>query len=134
MSELLAVLAAVVPILGGIWAAGAALARHRKSRDEMQTRESIESTHERRYEQLMSQRPLRGAEIGFYQSQSRWANSLYQSDLERAGLEPGPPNAQAAAAAALKEPLLSKAQVRDQWLLLSSSAAGVVLLALSLLL
>ena len=128
MSDLLAFLAAVVPIVATLWVAVRALLRSRKSKKELKSRIEVERSEANRMSSYWrSYRP------GDPSSES-FNEFVRKSRLERAGLEPDPDPGLERAISLLIERPLSRAQILDQWVLLGSSAAGVILLALSMLL
>ncbi len=128
MSDLLAFLAAVVPIVATLWVAVRALLRSRKSKKELKSRIEVERSEANRMRSYW-----RGYRPGDPSSES-FNEFVRKNRLEEAGLEPDPDPVLERAVSLLIERPLSRAQILDQWVLLGSSAVGVILLALSMLL
>ncbi|MFA5608533.1 MAG: hypothetical protein WDA07_15420 [Leucobacter sp.] len=127
MAELLALLAAAVPIAASLWVAGAALVRHRRSDDELRKRYEIEREHEKR----MSRNFRMRARYGDPDS-THFYEFIRAKALERAELKDTRDDLRARVLGSMSETPMSDAQRRDQWILLFSAVAGIVLLALSL--
>lgn len=119
-NTVLVLLAALVPTSAGFWAAGASLVRNRRDKRRLSDAEGAASTF------LEAERME--AHTG---SVPGMARSAYEDELEQLGLNDGKSRVEIEARGQVASLPLTDAQARDQWILLSASALGVVLLAVS---
>lgn len=120
MNVLLSALAALVPILGALYVSVRVLLTQKKLSNELQVRREAAASYQRSASAAVKQLDSEGI---------RFARVVEEQTLLKHGLAPKPASdAQAELATAGR--LLSKSERTDQWVLIGSSSAGVILLAL----
>lgn len=147
MKEILAALAALVPIVASLWVAGSALLRDSESKEALAERVRIEELYREELQHLREEEHRPPGKLVRYvrpddpvreRKQSamdpEWIARVRRRErLEKIGVSRHDYQIKAPARALLNEQPLSERQVRDQWILILGAVLGVVLLAASLL-
>jgi hypothetical protein len=131
---MLVLMAALVPILGAIYAAASYLMQQARAAHEYRVRRRLMPMRDERYHRLLPLEMKRYERMGIPFDMDLFLHRLDLTDevLYRAnGISPPPRYRTHALNAAMSTPLLSLEERRRQWILLISSAVGVVLLAVA---
>lgn len=133
---MLTVLAAIVPIIGALYAAGSYLVEQSHVAHEYQVRRRLIPLRDERFHRLLPEEKARSKRMGREFDMDVFMHQLDETDevlYAANGVRRPPTSRWQSLMQSMSASLVPKEERRRQWVLLLTSAAGLVLLALDLL-